>query len=67
MTRFICIECRAEVIGNEPPHELKVTRGNVTTVELRCKECADGLAWAFWCEETMGPNPFAGRHKAGHS
>ena len=63
MNRFICVACRAYVVGNEPPHEFKVNG----RPELRCRECADELAWAFWCEETMGPNPFAGRHKAGHT
>jgi hypothetical protein len=53
----VCVDCGAEIIAGEPPHELKVHRGAQTWIEFRCRECADNLAWALWPED-FGPCPY---------
>jgi hypothetical protein len=58
-----CSDCKGKVIGGEPLHEMKITSGNRTWTEWRCRECAEFYAADFWPED-YGPCPYQ-QHRAG--
>jgi hypothetical protein len=64
-TPIRCIGCKAEIIGGEPLHQMRVQIGSVVTFEYRCRECAEKLAEALWPED-YGPFPHQ-QHKAGRA
>jgi hypothetical protein len=58
-----CVGCGAEMVAGEPFQETRVSYKGERWIELRCRQCSDDLAWAFWPED-YGPFPHQ-RHNPG--
>jgi hypothetical protein len=58
-----CVQCGAEFLGGEAPHEMKVTENGKTRIDLYCIECIDYVSWAMWNDEEWGPYPSRLQHR----
>jgi hypothetical protein len=52
-----CVQCGAEIVYGEKPHEMEVHLEAETRIELRCRLCAEEYAWGSWPDD-FGPFPF---------